>query len=274
MNALVIVLAGVAAVAVVMTAAAITAKRQGRVAIVDAAWGAAFVLLAVVLVGVSALLREDSDASPRSSWLPWLVAALVVVWGVRLTAHLVVRVLGSDHDDPRYEEMLGGKATEVPFVQIVLKVFALQGVIVLLVAAPLYVVALADVSWSWWVPVGVVVWLVGVLMESAADRQLKAYRADPDRPPLLRTGVWSWSRHPNYFGDACVWWGIWLAGGTASTWWLALITSLGPIAMTWFLTAVSGVRLAERRMAGRPGWDEYAARTSVFVPLPPRRLGP
>jgi steroid 5-alpha reductase family enzyme len=85
-------------------------------------------------------------------------------------------------------------------------------------------------------------------------------------------GLWGWTRHPNYFGDACVWWGVWLVAGSSlpDNWWGAL-TILSPVAMTWFLVVATGARPLERTMMQRPGYPEYAARTSMFFPLPPRR---
>jgi steroid 5-alpha reductase family enzyme len=84
-------------------------------------------------------------------------------------------------------------------------------------------------------------------------------------------GLWGWTRHPNYFGDACLWWGIWLAGGAASGWLPAAATVASPLAMTWFIRNVTGAKLLERTMSTRPGWDAYAARVPLFFPRPPRR---
>jgi steroid 5-alpha reductase family enzyme len=83
-------------------------------------------------------------------------------------------------------------------------------------------------------------------------------------------GLWRYTRHPNYFGDACVWWGLWLVGGLASGWAVALVTVLAPVAMTYFLVFATGARLLEREMMTRPGYPEYAARTPMFVPRPTR----
>jgi steroid 5-alpha reductase family enzyme len=110
-----------------------------------------------------------------------------------------------------------------------------------------------------------------VYFETVADAQLAAYKRSSPRPPVLDTGLWAWSRHPNYFGDACVWWGLWLVGGLASGWLPALLTVVSPVAMTFWLVRVTGVPLLEKTMMTRPGYPEYAARTSMFVPLPPRR---
>jgi steroid 5-alpha reductase family enzyme len=112
-----------------------------------------------------------------------------------------------------------------------------------------------------------------VAFEVVGDRQLATYRARPrdQRPPVLDTGLWAWTRHPNYFGDACVWWGIWLTGAVSAGWLPALGTLVAPVTMTHFLRNVTGAQLLERTMSIRPGWDAYAARVPLFVPRPPRR---
>jgi steroid 5-alpha reductase family enzyme len=116
-----------------------------------------------------------------------------------------------------------------------------------------------------------VVWAAGTTFESVGDAQLAAYKRDPDRGPVMDRGLWGWTRHPNYFGDALVWWGIWLVGGAASGWWPGLVSVLAPLAMTHFLRNVTGAKLLEETMSERPGWAEYAARVPLFVPRPPRR---
>ena len=203
-------------------------------------------------------------------WRSWLLVALVGVWGVRLSAHILVRSRGHG-EDPRYQEMLGGSLGDVGLAVAVRKVFLVQGAAVWLVSLPLQAAAVSSTEWTWVVWLGVGAWAVGVLFETVGDAQLAAYKRDPDRGPVMDRGLWGWTRHPNYFGDACVWWGIWLVGGVASGWLPGLITVLSPVAMTIWLVWVTGARLLEKTMMQRPGYPEYAARTSMFVPLPPRR---
>ena len=263
-------LAAALAVAVVMAGAALWSRRIQRYAVVDAAWGAAFVAAAAVgAVAAQAASGGSSGTTARR----WLLVVLVAVWGGRLTWHLLGRVTTAGHDDPRYEQMMGRPFREVPFGRVLVKVFLLQGVAVAIVSAPVVAgEALApDGAWAWQVVPGVMLWAAGLVFEAVGDAQLAAYKADPDRGPVLDTGLWAWTRHPNYFGDACVWWGLWLVGGVASGPWVALATLPGPVVMTWFLTVVSGARLTDRRMEGRPGWAEYAAKTPMFLPRPPRR---
>jgi steroid 5-alpha reductase family enzyme len=247
-----------AVAAVVMTLTAVAARRSGRVSVVDVAWGVALVAVAVVC----ALLAGDGRA--------WLLVALVGAWGARLSSHIFTRSRGHG-EDPRYRELLGGSLAEVGMGTAVRRVFLVQGAAVWLVSLPLQAAALAAVEWSWVVWLGVAVWAVGVVFETVGDDQLAAYKRDPDRGRVMDRGLWSWTRHPNYFGDACVWWGIWLAGGLASGWLPGLLSLASPVAMTVWLVWITGARLLEKSMMQRPGYREYAARTSMFVPLPPKR---
>ena len=260
--------AGAAGVVGAMGATALIAKRSGKAAYVDAAWGASFV--AATWAAVLAGLVEGY----HGTWRSWLIVALVTVWGARLTWHLGRRIVGSDHDDPRYETYLGGPLRSVPFTRVVLKVFVLQAVLVVIVSWPVIVGIARPVTAPWLVALGAFLWLGGACVEAIADAQLAAFRADPDRPRLLTTGLWSWSRHPNYFGDFCLWWGLWLVGGAASGFADAGLTVVAPVLMSWILIGVSGVRLAETRMQGREGWAAYCVRTSIFIPWPPTRRSP
>jgi steroid 5-alpha reductase family enzyme len=250
------------ACAVAMTVTALVARRLGRVSVVDVTWG-----LLLVAAALACAMLADEDR-----WRSWLLAALVAVWGGRLAWHIYRRSRGHG-EDPRYEKLLGGPVNDGHFALAVRKVFVVQGLAVWLVALPLMAAAVTDVRWAWLVWAGAVLWLVGMVFESLGDAQLAAYRSRPrdQRPQVLDTGLWKYTRHPNYFGDACVWWGIWLIGGLASGWVAALVTVLAPIAMTYFLAFATGARLLEQTMMQRPGYAEYAVRTSMFVPLPPRR---
>jgi steroid 5-alpha reductase family enzyme len=177
-------------------------------------------------------------------------------------------------EDPRYTALLGGLTADdgsAWFSAAVRKVFLIQGAAVFFVAWPLQSAALGTDPVVVLVWVGVVVWLLGFVFETVGDAQLEAYKRDPDRAPVMDRGLWGWTRHPNYFGDSCVWWGIWLAGAAAYGWLPALITLPAPVTMTYFLAYATGARPLERTMMQRPGYPEYAARTSMFVPLPPKR---
>ena len=116
---------------------------------------------------------------------------------------------------------------------------------------------------------GVVLWVVGFVFEAVGDRQLRAFKADPaNRGRIMDRGLWAWTRHPNYFGDATVWWGLWLIAASV---WPGVLTVASPAIMTYFLVYATGARLLERSMSQRPGYPEYQQRTSYFLPRPPRR---
>ena len=249
-------LLALAAIAVVTVVTILVSRTVGRVSVVDVAWGLFFVAAAVTLA-----VRADT-------WHSWLLAALVAIWGGRLAWHIHRRSRGHG-EDPRYAEMLGDGG----FGLAVRKVFLTQALAAWLVSLSLIVAGAYDVRWTWVVWLGVALWLVGLVFESVGDAQLAAYRSIPKdrKPPVMETGLWRFTRHPNYFGDACVWWGLWLAGAVATGWWQGLLTVVAPIAMTYFLAFATGARLLERTMMKRPGYPEYAARTSMFLPLPPRR---
>lgn len=270
LTALVSVGVALLCVVVTMTVTALRARQLGVVAVVDVAWGLGFVLVAVSSTVVAYVAGSDS-------WRTLLLLALVAVWGGRLAWHVRSRALGEHQgaEDPRYAEMLGGSLPEVGMGEAVRRVFLVQGVAQWFVSLPVAVgaVLLVEPGWAWLVGVGVAVWALGLYFEAVGDRQLAAYKAQPreSRPKVMDQGLWGWTRHPNYFGDACVWWGLWLAGGLASGWVAGLATVLCPVAMTLFLRNVTGAKLLERKMSQRDGWDEYAARVPMFFPRPPRR---
>lgn len=263
------VLTSLAVVAVVagavMTVTALVARRQGRVVVVDVAWGLALALAAIAAAVVATVLDEGT------AWRAWVLATAVGVWGLRLSWHIHGRSSGGE--DPRYELLLGGPLDDVGMGVAVRKVFLVQGAAAWLVALPVTIGAVSEVAWPALVVVGGMLWLVGILFEAVGDAQLAAYRRRPrdERPPVLATGLWRFTRHPNYFGDACVWWGAWLAGALATGWGVGLVTLVAPVMMTYFLVFATGARLLERTMMQRPAYRDYAARTSMFVPLPPRR---
>jgi steroid 5-alpha reductase family enzyme len=265
---LVVLLAGLLAVAVGMGAAAVRARKLDKAAVVDVAWGAGFVLIALAAALVSTALDEGT------AWRRWLVLALVAVWGLRLAWHIRGRAVGEHQgrEDPRYAEMLGGPPSQIGMRTVVRRVFLVQGAVQWFVAGPVMLGAVLTVAWWPVVVVGVLVWATGFFFEAVGDRQLAAYKAQPReaRPQVMDQGLWRYTRHPNYFGDACLWWGIWMIAGLGSGWLAGLATVACPAAMTYFVYQVTGAKLLEKTMRQRPGYPEYAARTSIFIPLPPR----
>ncbi|WP_431682452.1 DUF1295 domain-containing protein [Kitasatospora sp. KL5] len=250
-----------AALAVLLAALAV-GLRTGRHRTVDVAWGLAFTAVALTGYGLSAGYGDDGRRL--------LATVLTAVWGVRLSVHIALRARGTG-EDPRYERMLARKPPgRARTLYAVRTVYLLQAALVWFVSLPVQAAQyLPDppgpLAWA-----GTAVWAVGLFFEAVGDRQLTRFKADPaNRGRIMDRGLWRYTRHPNYFGDACVWWGLFLLAADAPIGW-AFVAS--PLLMTWLLAFGSGKPLLERRMSsGRPGWDAYAARTSGFVPLPPRR---
>lgn len=197
-----------------------------------------------------------------------LLAAMVTLWGLRLGIHLALRKRG-EPEDYRYADM---RRRWQPFALWSLAmVFGLQALLATVVSLPMQAVLGTDENTAvgWLDLLGGGVWALGLIFETVADRQLARFRAvAANRPKVMDRGLWRYSRHPNYFGDFLVWWGIYLVAAAAGAWW----SIIGPAVMTVLLVRVSGVALLERTIGERrPGYADYAARTSAFIPLPPRR---
>ncbi len=251
--------AAAAVVVALMAVVYVVSRRTGRIAVVDVAWGLGFIAVALVSALLGEVLRDThEDARLRS----WGLFVLVALWGGRLAWHIFRRSRGTG-EDPRYEELMSQGSGGI-----VRKVLLPQGLAIWFVSLPVQMAAVVDgnigiVGW-----LGLLVWAIGMVFESVGDAQLAAYKKDPDRKPVMDRGLWRYTRHPNYFGDACVWWGIWLVMADV---WPGVLTILSPAAMTYFLVFATGARLLERTMMQRDGYPEYARRTSMFFPLPPRR---
>jgi steroid 5-alpha reductase family enzyme len=195
-----------------------------------------------------------------------LVLTLASLWALRLSLHIARRNRGRG-EDRRYRAM---RARHAHFARESLyRVFGLQAVLAWVVALPLMATLASERPLGWLDLLGAGVWLFGIAFETLADHQLARFTADPrNRDAVMTRGLWAWSRHPNYFGECLVWWGAWLMALSAGAAW----TVISPLLMTVLLLRVSGVALLERDIAGRrPGYRDYQARTSAFVPLPPRR---
>lgn len=236
------------------------------VTMVDSLWA-----LGMALVAATAFV-QPGEPTPRRL----LLTGLCAVWGLRLGGYLLWR--WRDHGPDRRYVTMFAKAHAAHgwgFAEASLRlVFALQAPLLFIVCLPVQLGqfsaeprALGPLAWA-----GAALAATGIFFESVGDWQLVAHKKDPAKAgQVLRTGLWRYTRHPNYFGDACVWWGLWLVGGLASGWVAGLATLPAPIVMTWFLTLVSGARPMDRYMRGRPGWSSYEERTPMFLPRPPRR---
>jgi steroid 5-alpha reductase family enzyme len=252
---------GLVTVAAVMAFTLWLAMRMEKLTIVDTAWGLGFITVAVV----SLVVTGYGDGMPGPQMFLFL---LVLIWGARLAIHLQMRNSGKG-EDPRYRQL--AEADGRPFAQVALRrVFIPQGVAMWLVATPVMVGMNNEGTGTVQAWLGFGVWAVGMVFETVGDWQLVSFKNDPDNEgKVMDRGLWQYTRHPNYFGDACVWWGIWIVAASS---WAGVASIVGPIAMTVFLTRVTGVPLNEKGMReSKPGYDEYVRRTSSFIPMPPKK---
>jgi steroid 5-alpha reductase family enzyme len=253
-----------AAVAAVGAAAFAAARAAGRWNVVDTAWGLFF-----VAAGLAAAITSAGHGEPARRWL---LLAMVACWGLRLATHVGRRSVGRG-EDPRYTELLARGAAS-PTVNAVVKVFVPQAVLAFLISAPLQVGPFETGPVGPVAMAGVAVWAVGLSFEGVGDAQMERYkkwkRAQPPgrvRASVMDAGLWRYTRHPNYFGDACVWWGMFLV---AAEHWPGVLTVPAPLIMTYLLTRGSGQQNLERSMVKRPGYPEYMRRTSGFFPWRPK----
>jgi steroid 5-alpha reductase family enzyme len=237
----------------------VVAVAIGRFNVVDVVWGLAFVAIGVTSFAWSA----DHGAS---QWRRILVLTLVAIWGVRLSAYIGIRSIGKG-EDPRYAAMLGdGPHQELRALGIV---FVLQAVVAWFISLPVQAAMYIRSGWTWLAVLGVAVWAVGFFFETVGDAQMGAFRNSPaNKGKVMDRGLWRYSRHPNYFGDATVWAGLYLI---AAEHWIGALTIASPVLMAWFLSFKTGKPLLEKQMAEtKPGYADYMRRTSGFFPLPPR----
>ncbi len=253
-----VLLASAGAIAVVMVVTWLVSLVLRDASIVDPVWPFGFVVVAWVTFAVA-------DGLPARKWL---LAGMVTVWGLRLSIYLAWRKHG-EPEDYRYQAMRRHWGDRFALVSL-LTVFALQGVLMWIVSLPAQLGQVRDTpDLGVLAFVGVALWLLGFVFESVGDAQLARFKADPaSKGQVMDRGLWRYTRHPNYFGDACVWWGIALVAAETG---IGAIGIVGAVVMTVLLVRVSGVPLLEKSMAKRrPGYADYVARTSSFIPRPPR----
>lgn len=231
------------------------AKRDASIA--DIVWGPMFALAALVY-------GWPLDTAPSRGAL---ALSLVTLWAARLAVH-VARRNAREGEDPRYRDIRRRNEPRFALKSVYL-VFWLQAFLAWLVSAPLLAAARGTAPLGPLDVLGVVLVLGGLAFESVADAQLRRFKHDRNNHGrVLDRGLWRYSRHPNYFGECCVWWGFVCLGVAAGGWWSVAAGAL----MTWLLLRVSGVALLERTIrTRRPDYTEYVQRTSAFLPLPPRK---
>jgi steroid 5-alpha reductase family enzyme len=240
-----------------MTGWFIAAQVRGRNDIADVAWGLGFILVAAVSLVAGGVYSQRG----------FLVTGLVLIWGIRLALHIHSRNRGKG-EDPRYRkwrEEWGKWFVLRSFLQI----FMLQGFLLLLVAVPIVFANTSPAAPLGWLDLlGLAVWLYGFVFEAVGDWQLQKFIRDPaNKGKLMTDGLWRYTRHPNYFGEVTLWWGIWLMTLALPGSWLTII---GPLTITFLILKVSGIPMLEKPYEDRADFQEYKRRTSPFFPLPPR----
>lgn len=247
-------------IAIIMVTTWVISVVVKNASIVDIVWGAGFAITSWVL-----LITVDGDTGRQT-----LLAVMVGLWGTRLALYLARRNIGHG-EDWRYVAMRKKAGRKFVWSSLV-TVFGLQGVLMWIVSLPVqFGSGDATPGVGPIAVIGIMLWLVGLVFEVIGDWQLARFKRNPDnKGKVLDTGLWSLTRHPNYFGDALLWWGIGIVGAETGS---GVIGFVGPVVMTFFLMRVSGVPMLERSMSKRKeGYAEYVARTSGFFPRPPKSL--
>jgi len=230
---------------------------------VDTAWGLSFIIVAHVTFWMQKV----------HTLLHWLVLVMVTLWGVRLFTHIITRTVGKA-EDLRYQEMRKSMEKQKSAVLAsYMRVYVLQGFLALFIATPIIMInTLTPNAMSPWYSLGISVWLVGFSLEVVSDWQLKTFISQKqNQGHLMTSGLWKYSRHPNYFGESLLWWGIFLIALTFDGGWMSFF---GPLLLTFLLLKISGVPPAERLMKKLPGFDAYKSRTNVFIPGFPKEANP
>lgn len=224
--------------------------------IVDIGWGIGFIIVAL------ATLFDKGTFYPRQL----LITALTIAWGLRLAIYIFIRNRGKG-EDFRYRQWREEWGKTI-YWRSYLQVFMLQGAIMFVIALPLMQVN-ASTSSDLLITdfIGAVVWLIGFLFEAVGDAQMMRFKNNPaSKGKIMRSGLWKYTRHPNYFGETLLWWGIFIiATGEGNI----FISVISPLLLTYLLLKVSGVAMLEKKYTGNPEYDDYIKTTSSFVPMLP-----
>lgn len=253
-----VVAASAAVVTGLQSATAVAAISRGRRDYADGAWGP----------GLAAVALTSAVVGNGDPWRRWALATTTLGWAARLERVMLRRLRDSDEEDARYTEFLEGDSTTA----VVTKVFLTQALAQLLVSAPIQLAGASELPRTprrWLFPAGIAVMVAGAVVEATADRQKARFmeRDRDERPDVLDTGLWSWSRHPNYLGDSVLWDGAWIAAAASAggTW-----TVPAPVAMSYLLIYATGAKRTEQRMQDRAAYRDYQRRVAFFFPRPPR----
>lgn len=249
-------MSGTTAILVSATLVWVVSVGLGNASIVDSLWSLLFLIAAVAYV----------TANPDVGTRAYLIVVLVGLWALRLSAYITWRNWG-EGEDRRYQAIRARNEPHFAIKSLVI-VFWLQGALAIIVSLPLLAAASGTAPLGLLDAAGVILWTIGFSFETIGDAQLARFKADPaNRGQVMDRGLWRFTRHPNYFGDFCVWWGFYLIATAAGGWW----SIVGPLVMSFLLLRVSGVALLEQDIAERrPQYAEYIRRTNAFFPGPPR----
>lgn len=222
--------------------------------IVDIGWGIGFILIAISLM----LAVEPLDAKDL------LITATIAVWGVRLALHIYTRAKGKP-EDFRYAQWRkdwGSKAALYAFF----KVFMLQGAVMLIVALPIMIVFNSfDIQLTLLSFAGMLVFITGFMFETIGDHQVYRFKKKPgNKGKIITTGLWKYTRHPNYFGETLLWWGIGIFTIGSDYY---LVSFVSPLLINFLLVKVSGIPMLEKKYEGRADWEEYKKKTPAFIPF-------
>ena len=266
MSELQIAFAGLALIASLGFLTWLASLVQGDVSLVDRTWS-------IFITGAAAVyFALLPTAGVRGAWM----LALAAVWALRLSLYITARNWGHG-EDRRYQEIRARNEPNFALKSLYL-VFALQAVLAWTVSAPFFAAMLGDGAGARPIGpldlIGLALAAFGIVFEAIGDAQMSRFKADPShKGQVMDRGVWRYTRHPNYFGETCIWWGFWLVAlggaGLAGAW-----TIVSPILMTVLLLKVSGVSMLEKDIGERrPAYRDYIARTNAFFPGPPRSKG-
>ncbi len=226
--------------------------------IADVAWGLGFLLIAVVS------FYRGGIAWDRG----FLVTFLVALWAFRLSFHIYLRNRGKK-EDYRYKKWRESWGKYF-FLRSFLQVYLLQGFLMLVIASPIIVVNIyRNGSFFWLDLLGLLVWAIGFFFETIGDWQLSRFIANPlNKGKIMQSGLWKYTRHPNYFGEVAQWWGLWIIALSVPFGYLSII---GPLVITILILKISGIPLLEKKMEENPEFQGYKKRVSVFFPAPPKK---
>ena len=225
--------------------------------VVDVAWGIGFILIAVMNLLISGW-----------NFRVLLSSVLVIIWGLRLAVYIFMRNRGQQ-EDFRYAQWKKDWGSHW-LIRSYLQVFLLQGFFMLLIAYPLFVYSGYKSSPAGcWDLIGAIIWIIGFFWEAVGDFQMRRFKQDPaNRGKIMDKGLWKYTRHPNYFGESTMWWGIFVITLNYQYGWTAI---LSPIVITLLLLKVSGIPLLEKKYSTNPAYREYIQKTSSFIPWFPRK---